>query len=67
MYRGACPNDGGTLFEVPSFAAFSEKRPICLTCQHCGESYIISHKGDDIYYRRKGQPATEAMTAEKYG
>lgn len=67
MYRGYCKNDGGVLFDVPNFEAFSEKRPIILTCQHCGNEYKIVHKGADIEYRLKDEPATEAVKAEKYG
>lgn len=67
MYRGTCINDGGTLFEVPNFEAFSEKRPIRLTCQHCGAQYKVTQTKDDILYRLKDQPASESIAAEKYG
>jgi hypothetical protein len=67
MYRGTCPNDGGTLFEVPGFDAISEKRPVELTCQHCQTMYKIIHKGQNILYRPKGDPATNNITAEIYG
>ena len=67
MFVGYCPNDGGKLFEVPNWEAFSEKSPIVLNCRHCGTDYKIIHKGADILYRAKGQPSTENIKAEVYG
>lgn len=67
MFVGYCPNEGGKLFEVPNFEAFSEPSPIKLTCQHCQTVYKVTHKGEDILFREKSLPASAAIKAEKYG
>jgi len=76
MYRGYCREDKQVLFDVPNFEAFKKKPPnlavkldsrVFLTCRHCGLVYRIVHKGVEILYRLKGQPATENIEAEKYG
>jgi len=76
MYRGYCTCDRRVLFDVPGFEAFKKKPPnlavkidprIFLTCRHCGLVWMIVHKGEEILYRLKGQPATENIEAEKYG
>lgn len=69
MQRGYCPNDGGTLFDVPNFQHISEKRPVELICQGCGSRYEIRHnpKTGVIYYRAAGARASENIAAEQYG
>ena len=68
-FEGKCKNPDceQLLFQVPDFEAFSEKRPVTLTCRGCGTPYLIVHKGSDILYRVKGEPSSEAIAAEKYG
>lgn len=67
MFRGTCPKCEKPLFDVPSFDAFSESRPVTLTCQHDQTVYVVTHDKTDIYFREKGSPATEKIKAEKYG
>ncbi len=68
-FRARCKNENcqQLLFDVPDFESISEKRPVILACQGCGSEYKITHKGTDILFRMKGEPATGNQEAEKYG